>query len=219
MTWAVERFVGAAAEFHALPLPPAGGAERAAWVFSVERPALVLGSTQAADVVDAEACRAAGVEVARRRSGGGAVLLVPGEVVWVDLVVPAGDPLWLDDVGRSMWWVGDAWARALLACGFPGATVHRGRPVDAPWSRLVCFAGLGAGEVTLHDRKVVGVSQRRTRSAARFQCGAYLRWDGDALIRLLTAPRPALGELESAAVSLPVGAGDLVAALLAALPR
>lgn len=218
MTWAVERFIGAGSEFHALALPDSIAPSRHAWVFAVERPALVLGSTQPEAAVDAEACRAAGVEVARRRSGGGAVLLLPGEVVWVDLIVAAGDPLWLDDIGQSMWWVGDAWARALAVCGFPGAVVHRGRPVAATWSRLVCFAGLGAGEVTLRGRKVVGVSQRRTRAAARFQCGAYLRWDGDALIRLLADPRPGLGELDEAVAALPVAAGDLVAALLAALP-
>ena len=218
MTWTVERFIGAASDFHAFALPESGASRRQAWVFAVQRPAVVLGSTQPEATVDAEACRSAGVEVARRRSGGGAVLLVPGEVVWIDLIVPAGDPLWLDDVGQSMWWVGEVWARALEACGFPGAAVHRGRPVPAAWSRLVCFAGLGAGEVTLGGRKVVGMSQRRTRSAARFQCGAYLRWDGDALIRLLAAPRPGFGELDAAAVGLPVAAGDLVAAVLAALP-
>lgn len=218
MTWAVERFIGAASDFHALALPDGGALRRRAWVFAVERPSLVLGSTQPAATADAEACRTSGVDIARRRSGGGAVLLVPGEVVWIDLIVPAGDPLVLDDIGQSMWWVGDVWVGALAACGFPGAVVHRGRPVAATWSRLVCFAGLGAGEVTLHGRKVVGVSQRRTRSAARFQCGAYLRWDGDALIRLLAEPRPRPGELDAAVAALPVAAGDLVAALLAALP-
>ena len=33
------------------------------------------------------------------------VLLLPGEFVWLDLVIPAGDPLWHDDVGRAMVWV------------------------------------------------------------------------------------------------------------------
>ena len=58
-------------------------------MFEVDRPALVLGSTQRAEVVDERACADAGVEVVRRRSGGGAVLLEPGAVVWFDVVVPA----------------------------------------------------------------------------------------------------------------------------------
>ena len=41
-----------------------------------------------------------GIELARRRSGGGAVLLGADDHVWVDLVVPADDPLAEDDVSR-----------------------------------------------------------------------------------------------------------------------
>ena len=216
MSWAVERWSGSAATFHAreLPMPSA----RAAWVFDVARPALVLGSAQSPSVADAAACAAAGVEIARRRSGGAAVLLVPDDVVWVDLVVPSHDRLWVDDVGRAMWWVGEAWVRALEACGVSGASVHRGRPIESTWSKLVCFAGMGSGEVAIEGRKVVGISQRRTRHAARFQCGAYLSWDGDALVALLTEPRPGPGELDDLVVSVPLEADVLVAALVAALP-
>ena len=54
----------------------------------------MLGSTQRDDVVDGEALHLAGLEVVRRRSGGGAVLLVPDEHVWIDwsdgAVLPGG---------------------------------------------------------------------------------------------------------------------------------
>ena len=179
MIWRVERHRGPARLFHERELPDP--AVRAAWVHQVDRPALVLGSAQDAAVVDADAARAAGVEVVRRRSGGGAVLLVPGEVLWVDVVIPAGDPLWDADVGRAAWWLGAVWAEALGG----GAVVHRGSLVTTPWSRLVCFAGLGPGEVTDAGRKLVGISQRRTRQAARFQCALYARWDPAALAALL----------------------------------
>ena len=46
MTWSVERFIGAASDFHAHAIPDGGALGRQAWVFAVERPALVLGSTQ-----------------------------------------------------------------------------------------------------------------------------------------------------------------------------
>ena len=115
----------------------------------------------------------AGIDVVRRRSGGGAVHLEPGGTLWVDVVVPRGDDVWDDDVGRATFWLGEAWAIAVGA----GAAVHRGPMVRTEWSDLVCFAGLGPGEVTIDDRKVVGISQRRTREAARFQCVAYERWD------------------------------------------
>lgn len=187
-TWAVERAVGSAAAFHARPLP--GPAARSVSVLDVDRPALVLGSTQDPASADADACAAAGVEVVRRRSGGGAVLLDPGGVLWVDLVLPRGDPLWDDDVGRAAIWVGRAWATALAAVepdALPPA-VHEGALVRTAWSDLVCFAGLGPGEVVRAGAKVVGVSQRRTRAGARFQCACALGWDPARLASLLALP-------------------------------
>jgi hypothetical protein len=71
VTWRVERAQGSAAAFHEREM--VDPVERSVWVFSVSRPALVLGSTQALTVVDAPAAAAGGVEVVRRRSGGGAV--------------------------------------------------------------------------------------------------------------------------------------------------
>jgi lipoate-protein ligase A len=154
-----------------LPLP----AVRTARTLSVTSPALVLGSSQA-DVT------AKSVDVVRRRSGGGAVLVAPGDVVWVDVFLPRGDALWHDDVGRAFWWLGDAWARAL---GIGETVVHRGAMVRTALSDLVCFAGLGPGEVTVAGAKVVGMAQRRTREGALFQCAVPLRWDPGAYAELL----------------------------------
>ena len=81
----------------------------------------------------------------------------------------------------------------------------------------MCFAGLGPGEVTVDGRKVVGISQRRTRAAARFQCVVLERWDPDAVVALLDpAVRPAvpLGPVASGAgVDLPTLADAFVAHL------
>jgi lipoate---protein ligase len=216
-TWGVEAHQGSAAEFHARTVEEP--ARRAVWWSSVDRPALVLGSAQRPEVADAAALAAAGVELVRRRSGGGAVLLVPGEVVWADVIVPAGDLLWDDDVGRATHWLGDAWAQAVAACGLTGTDVHRGPMVRTPWSSLVCFSGLGPGEVRLSERKVVGISQRRTRHWARFQCAAYVRWDPAALVALLAEPRPSLGELADAVLEVPAPAADLRIAFESALPK
>jgi lipoate---protein ligase len=164
-------------------------AARTVWFVDVDRPILVLGSTQPDAVVDRERAAAAGVEVVRRRSGGGAVLLRPGETVWADVLLPAGDPLAESDVGRAFGWIGRAWARALAAVGVDGAVVHEGRSRPAtPWSAGVCFAGLGPGEVTVGGAKVVGISQRRTREGTLFQCGALLAWEPGPLVDLLVLP-------------------------------
>jgi hypothetical protein len=126
------------------------------------------------------------------------VLLTPGEVLWVDVVVAPSDPLWDADVVRAVDWLGDAWAAAV------GGVAHHGPLVSTSWSRLVCFAGLGPGEVTVGGRKVVGISQRRTRRGARFQCAVLGRWDPDGLVGLLAPPRPDAGELDDAATGVPL---------------
>ncbi|MCU1359572.1 MAG: hypothetical protein JWN99_861 [Ilumatobacteraceae bacterium] len=170
------------------------GDHRLAWWLQVDRPALVLGSAQPDSVVDHAACSAAGVEVVRRRSGGGAVLLLPGQCVWLDVVIPRSDPLWHDDIGRSMWWFGRVWADALASLGVAEVVVHHGPVQHTSWSRLVCFDGLGAGEVTVAGRKAVGISQRRTRDWMRLQSSVHLA-PPDLLVQLLSPPRPTLDQL------------------------
>ena len=216
LPWAVEAHRGSAAEFHARTVAPPP--DRSVWWLAVDRPALVLGSTQRPEVADHAALAASGVELVRRRSGGGAVLLTPGDVVWADVVVPAGDPLWDDDVGRATHWLGEVWVRALSGCGLTGAEVHRGPMLRAPWSSLVCFAGVGPGEVLVNGRKVVGISQRRTKDWARFQCAAYRHWDPGALTALLAPPRPAAEDLVGLVQPLAIPEAELRSAFLAALP-
>lgn len=185
-------------------------------------PAVVLGSTQRIDDVNRPAATAAGFDVVRRRSGGGAVLVEPGAVAWVDVVVPRSDPLWDDDVGKAFRWLGDAWAAALCGLGVSGADVHRGGIVRSPWSSKVCFAGLGPGEVVVDGRKVVGMAQRRTRHGALFQCAVPLAWEPLRLLEVLALSdeerREAGAELTGSVQALDAGADDLEAALLAQLP-
>ena len=198
-----------AADFHAIELPEP--ADRTVWVEDPPAPALVLGSTQPDSVVRPDV----DVEVVRRRSGGGAVLVVPGDVLWVDVIVPAGDDLWDDDVGRAAHWLGRVWASALGELHVR-AEVHTGGMVPGSSSAEVCFAGLGPGEVTVGGRKVVGISQRRTRAAARFQCAALARWDPQALADLLVDVEAAA--IADAAIGVGVPLDDLLAAFLCHLP-
>lgn len=189
--WRTVRRRSTAGDFHALPIPDS--AEPEIWVHDVTRPALVLGSTQRDDgIADIEACQRAGVEVVRRRSGGGAVLLVPGEVTWVDVILPAGHAGWSDDVHRPMVWLGEVLGSAFEAAGVDDVAVHDTAMVTTDHSSLICFDGIGPGEVLLNGAKLVGISQRRTRSAARLQCCWYSTYDPTALSSLLVgAPDPA----------------------------
>lgn len=181
--WELVRRHATAGEFHSRPIPDHPVPQ--VWVHEVSAPALVLGSTLGDHVVDVGACRREGVEIVRRRSGGGAVWLAPGEVDWIDVILPTGSPGWSDDIHRPMVWLGRHLAAAFDAAGVVGAQVHDGPMVTTSHSRLVCFDGLGPGELTLDEAKLVGISQRRTRAAARFQCCWYARHDHHDLTDLL----------------------------------
>lgn len=218
--WRVEEVTGSVADFHGRDLPDP--VERTLWWQEPVGRTVVLGSTQADSVVDRAGAAAAGVAVVRRRSGGGAVWLAPGEVTWVDVVIPAGDPLWHDDVGVAAHWLGDAWARALRPWFEGPLDVHRSGLVRSRWSPLVCFAGLGPGEVTHGAAKVVGVSQRRTRAGARFQCAVIHHWNPRPLLDVMGLPpaerRTAEHDLAEAAVGIgPVPPTAVVEALQAQL--
>ena len=212
--------MGSAAAFHARALP--APAARDVAVLEIDRPALVLGSTQPDTDADTAAVAGAGVELVRRRSGGGAVLLLPGEALWVDVVVPRGDRLWDDDVHRAAHWLGSAWVAALADLGVV-AEAHTGPLLRTRWSRLVCFAALGPGEVRTGGRKLVGVSQRRTRHGARFQCLVLRHWDPRPLLDLLALDAgergQAAAELATVAAGLDRPFPALVDALLAHLPQ
>jgi lipoate-protein ligase A len=195
----IERRRGRVAELHAVD-PLAGlavdpGADGAAtdplviWCEPTDK-AVVLGSRQGPDLLDLEACRRHGLDVVRRRSGGGVVLVLPPDLLWVDLVVPHG--IAPDDVRGSMVWAGRLWREALAAI-VPDASRLAVNELPGPgtaWSELVCFAGIGAGEVLLDGRKLVGLSQRRSRLGLRIQGLVHLAPPAIDVAELLRAPVP-----------------------------
>ena len=226
--WRVREEWGTVADLHAgsaaLIHPP--DRRRPARVVRVLHPtdrAVVLGSAQPESDVSLDAARVARTQVVRRRSGGGAVLVGPGLVVWIDVVVPAEDRLWEADVGRAFWWLGSAWVAALVEAGLPGAEMWAGGLVRSRWSGRVCFAGIGPGEVVMNGRKVVGMSQRRTRRGAGSQRTGTAHWNRAPLLDLLVlnAAERAAGTRDLATAAFGVGpavAAPLVAALIDRLP-
>jgi lipoate-protein ligase A len=154
-----------------------------------ERGAVVIGSGQRCASVDAAEARRRNLPVLRRRSGGGAVLVSRADLLWIDVVVARDDPLWDPDVARAFDWLGRAWQRTLATCGIDGE-LYGGRHDPGRWGSLVCFAGRGPGEVFVEGRKVVGLSQRRTKHCARFQSGLLRRWDPEKLAGLLAVADP-----------------------------
>ena len=171
--WNVRWPVGSVAERHG---PVGEISERSVLRHRVSHSTVVLGSGQRAPSGLVDRATAKGLDVVRRRSGGGAVLLEHDGLLWVDVLVPRNDPLWNDDVGRSSMWLGAAWSEALAVSGVE-TDVHRGSFCCGLAGRAVCFVSRAAGEVVSEGRKVVGISQRRDRSGARFQCAVLLGAD------------------------------------------
>jgi lipoate---protein ligase len=212
--FALETYGGGVAAFHAADL--FADPRTRVVVCSAATAALVLGSRQPVDRADADACRRAGIEIVKRRSGGGAVLVEPGAMCWFDVVVPADDPRFVSvvaDVGASMRWLGGHLVEALRGLGETDAFVHDGGMDGRTWGDVVCFAGVGPGEVLVDSAKLVGISQRRTRHGSRFQCMVHLRWSPEVLVGLLASPRPKVDELPPVAVVSPEVAEALPGAL------
>jgi len=162
------------------------------WYLGVP-PALVLGFGQKAPVVDAAACRAAGVPVYKRPAGGTAVYFS----VWnlgQDIFLPPGHPLAGHDIVEAYRWLGEIWADTLRALDLPARVVSpaeahapRARPItdEDALARLACYGMLSPYEVVVEGRKVVGLDQVRRRAGYLFQAGVLRRWEAERLAHLL----------------------------------
>jgi lipoate---protein ligase len=130
------------------------------FVAQVNSATLVLGGNQSSSVVNAS--RTLEVAMLRRRGGGGLVLLRPDDI-WIDWWIPQSDPRWSHDVRVSSIQVGTWWADALRERTSDEVYVHNGALEGDPAFRVVCFAGRGPGEVFVNNRKAVGLTQWRVR--------------------------------------------------------
>ncbi len=211
--WTVRISAGSACRFH--DLDPEADTGHEIWIRRVQRPAVVFGSTQrpsgftAGEAVTSSGTEIAPVEICRRRSGGGLVVVRPGDV-WIDAIVPARSPLHTDDVGRAFAWFGDVWLRAiatLLADSTPLAVPLRlaepstgRRATNRPF---FCFADVGHGEVLYGDRKIVGLSQRRTRTWTRLQSLFVPSWSPAEVNSLVSAAATHVGPLDLSDLGAP----------------
>ena len=186
MNWAFEELRGSAAVLHEFTPPLRAG--RTLRRLEVDSAAVVIGSSQPAGDVDHRRAAKAGVEVVRRRSGGGAVLLLPGRHEWIDFWLPAGDSRWRDDVITAAYWLGELFASALADGGVDDLSVHRGPASADALGRKVCFLGRGPGEVFFGNEKVVGLSQRRTRDWIRFQTIVHRRFSAEQTAGIMAWP-------------------------------
>ena len=206
-------------EFHAMSHP----GRREVWLHCWDvhaQGALVLGSSQTEDAVDAEALKKRRLGLLRRQSGGGAVLVVPEALVWIDVFIPKDDSMWEADVTKSALWLGEVWQATLAEFGI-SAEVHQGPYQPGEWGNLVCFAGRAPGEVFVDGKKSIGISQRRTRQGARFQTALARRWnitDLSPLLHLSPQDRTRL-EAETAIHPMPLPPPEVFSAFCVAIQK
>ncbi len=168
------------------------GATATATVVHPRGAALVLGSSQSADILDPARCE---MPRRRRRGGGGVVLVSPGDL-WVDWWIPVGDPRWRGDARESSQLVGQWWASALAPYVAEPLIVHGGGLEGDASHRVVCFAGRGPGEVFVGARKVVGVTQWRVREGVFLSSMIPARDARDVLDCLREVPEGLMAALE-----------------------
>lgn len=211
--WVIRSTTGDACPFHHLE---PNWSEPTIWWHRIERPALILGSSQTTELIHPDAT-AAGWEICKRRSGGGLVVLRPHDHVWIDVFIPRGHRLFVDDLSRSFDTIGRAWAGALADHGVRGLSIHTGPLARSAQGRLFCYAGVGPGEVFAQGSKVVGLSQRRTRDGSRVQTMALITHQIDDVRPLVLGE---LGELidndQLGAIGLPAGSPPIAPEALAA---
>jgi lipoate-protein ligase A len=171
VSWRLERLQGSVEQLHRAW---SGGDELVVRCCEPSNRALVLGSSQSVPEGLHDRLLERGYAMVRRRSGGGSVLVVPGELVWVDIWVPTQNRLSISDVRAAAAWAGELWMRVLSRLGLEELSLHEGPIVSPEMASLACFAGIGPGEVSWGGKKVVGISQRRSRQGALFHTALVL---------------------------------------------
>lgn len=191
------------------------------WIWwDVTEPALVL-SRGSRVQPDREQCRALGVHITRRGSGGGPVRW-SADLLALDVFVPRDHPLWSPDVVESYRWLGEAIADGLRAAGIAAEALPpaRARATNDPGvADRACFGGRSPWEVVVDGRKLVGLSQVRRTPGLLLQAGILRRAEGARLTELLDLPfdeRMALAQtLTTSTVGLDELGADAAAATTA----
>jgi lipoate-protein ligase A len=152
-------------------------------------PALSLGYGQQIEAdVNLERCRALGIDVVRRPTGGRAVL--HDDEVTYSVVIREDDPLAAMGVLASYLMVSQALIRGLSHLGIAAALIPLRRPVRAPAQGIspVCFVSPSSYEVAVDGQKIIGSAQRRSKGVIMQHGSLPIRLDREMLFTVLRSP-------------------------------
>jgi lipoate-protein ligase A len=149
-------------------------------------PALSLGYGQRIETdVDLERCRALGVDVVRRPTGGRAVL--HDHEITYSVVIREDDPLASMGVLASYLTISRALIRGLSHLGVTAELIPLRGPVAAANHEVspVCFVMPSSYEVAVGGRKIIGSAQRRTQNVILQHGSLPLSLDREKLFAVL----------------------------------
>jgi lipoate-protein ligase A len=176
--------------------------------FFAWRPAcLSLGQAQPFGDVDVEACRAQGVDVVRRPTGGRAILHV--DELTYSVTAPESEPRVRGGIVESYRRLSEGLLAGLLRIGLPARQIERpdGRDRD---QGPVCFEAPSNYEIVFDSRKLVGSAQVR-RSGAMLQHGALPLIGDVARICHVLAAQPDPDRVRARAITVEQAMGRAVA--------
>ncbi len=170
--------------------------------FAWAPPTVSLGYGQPLDgAVDLSACRALGVALVRRPTGGSAIYHDgPERELTYSVAAAAEDLGGVEDLLATYRWIATALLRGLRALGAP-AEIVAVPDTDGP-TPAFCFARTGRYEIEVAGRKLVGSAQRR-QGTCFLQHGAVLLGVDEARLRaLFPTTRSPLGTMTTLEATL-----------------
>jgi len=144
--------------------------------FRWQPPCLSLGFNQPYDVAAEGFCRAVGVEITRRPTGGRAVL--HHLELTYSVTAPLGQPPFSRDLQENYRRICEALVAGLVRLGVPAEISSQAQALLSPKSAAPCFIQPAAGEVVVGGRKLVGSAMRRWGETFLQHGSLLLDWDG-----------------------------------------
>lgn len=190
------------------------------------KPAIILGAAQRPDEQQLARAAAQGVELVRRKSGGGAVM-AGAEMLSVSVFLPRHHPISKGSTVKAYHWIGALWQKVFASYGLyshlPNTeeiarSKQRTELLSTDWA---CYGGVAHGELLdQQGRKLLGVAQIRSRYGCVLTCGLYLYPPNWRLLARVVKDQPELaGSLAPYNASVHCLAGTDSESVIASLPR